>query len=169
MHRGNAAARAAPTLALSSLLRHRPPSRLPVVLVVALAIAGVGACSSAAPSIDPGRTTVEAVSRPSASCDLGRPYFEFQVEVPARWIADSASQVAGAIRPGPATRGDTLTVQFIVDTLGRAEPGTFKVLVARRPEFADSARQLVPSWRWMPARLGSCRVRQLVQTGITHR
>ena len=140
--------------------------RLAATLAVLGAIAALGACSSVAKSIDPRRSTMDAVAPPSTACTVDRPYFEFQVETPARFIDDSASRAAGW-RPGAAMRGDTLSVQFIVDTVGRPEPGTLRVLRAQREVLGDSVRQALPAWRYMPARLRGCRVRQLVQTGVT--
>ena len=142
----------------------RPLARsVPIALAAAIAL---GACSSVAKSIDPRRSTNDAVSPPSTACVVDRPYFEFQVETPARFIADSLSRVSGWV-PGRETRGDSLAVQFIVDTVGRPEAGTFKVLRAQREVMADSVRQALPTWRYVPARLRGCRVRQLVQTGVT--
>lgn len=135
---------------------------LPIALVAAAAL---GACSSVAKSIDPRRSTMDAVA-PSTDCVVDRPYFEFQVETPARFIDDSASRAAGW-RPGPTMRGDTISVQFVVDTVGRPEPGSYRVVRAQQEVLGDSVRQALPTWRYMPARLRGCRVRQLVQTSVT--
>lgn len=128
-------------------------------------IAALGACSSAAKSIDPRRSTMDAVA-PSTACVVDRPYFEFQVEAPATFIDDSASRAAGWV-PGRAMRGDTVSVQFVVDTVGRPEPGSFRVVRVQREALVDSARQALSTWRYAPARLRGCRVRQLVQTPVT--
>lgn len=53
--------------------------------------------------------------------------------------------------------------QFVVDTLGRADMKTFKVLRPSRPEFVAAVRESLPSMRFSPAELGGRKVRQLVQ------
>jgi hypothetical protein len=144
----------------------RPLARS-VSLALAAAVA-LGACSSVAKSIDPRRSTMDAVSPPSTACTVDRPYFEFQVETPAAFTDDSSSRVSGWT-PGREARDDSLAVQFVVDTVGRPEPGTFRVLRAQREVAADSVRAALSTWRYVPARLRGCRVRQLVQTGVTRR
>lgn len=89
-------------------------------------------------------------------------YFEFQVE----------KQVAPA--PGnPAPRypdmlrsanveGEVL-VQFVVDTTGRVEMPTFKVLKSSHDLFTNAVRQALSTMRFYPAEIGGRKVKQLVQ------
>jgi protein TonB len=89
-------------------------------------------------------------------------YFEFQVE----------KQVAPA--PGnPAPRypdmlrsanveGEVL-VQFVVDTTGRVEMNTFKVLKTSHDLFTNAVRQALSTMRFYPAEIGGKKVKQLVQ------
>lgn len=89
-------------------------------------------------------------------------YFEFQVE----------KQVAPA--PGnPAPRypdmlrsanveGEVL-VQFVVDTTGRVEMPTFKVLKTSHDLFTNAVRQALTTMRFYPAEIGGRKVKQLVQ------
>ena len=84
-------------------------------------------------------------------------YFEYQVERPA----EPQSVPTGPSRPGP----DAALVQFVVDTAGVAEPATVKVV---EPAQAASARLLatVAMWRFTPAQVYGCRVRQVVQVPV---
>lgn len=144
-----------------------PPSmrRSLVLLVLPLA-----ACSSAAPSIDPRRSTVENTSPLTGDCaqQLQRPFFEYQVEGRARFLADSLLIGAGTWYPTQASpRGDTVSVQFIVDAQGRPEAGTLRILKAPNAELGATLFGQFQQWRYAPARLGGCAVRQLVQTHLT--
>lgn len=91
------------------------------------------------------------------------PYFEFQVETPVKPLGK-----AFGFAPYPVElreqniEGDVL-VQFVVDTLGRAEMETFRVLRATHPGFVMTVRQSVTDLRFKPARLDDRPVRQLVQ------
>ena len=95
------------------------------------------------------------------------PAFEFQVDVPATAIPDSTHPHPAADRF--AARSDdpsAIIVQFIVDTAGVPLPSSFRVLKAPSPQIADSVKTVFPRWRFTPARRGSCRVAQLVQTAV---
>ena len=144
-----------------------PPSMRRLLALVPLAVA---ACSSVAPSIDPRRSTVENTSPLTGDCrqQLQRPFFEYQVEGPARFIADSLLIGAGTWYPtAAAPRGDTVSVQFIVDAEGRPEAGTLRILKAPNAELGATLFGEFQRWRYAPARLGGCPVRQLVQTNLT--
>lgn len=89
-------------------------------------------------------------------------YFEFQVE----------KQVAPAPgNPGPRypdmlrsanVEGEVL-VQFVVDTTGRVEMNSFKVLKSSHDLFTNAVRQALSTMRFYPAEIGGRRVKQLVQ------
>lgn len=94
------------------------------------------------------------------------PYFDFQVEQPATFIADSTvSPRPAETRAGRAQDVRTL-VSFIVDSLGVPETRSFKLLRASDAEVARRAKEVFARWRYSPARVGGCRVPQLVQTEV---
>ena len=53
--------------------------------------------------------------------------------------------------------------EFVVDTSGRVEPGSIRVLRTSHPLFAQAVERVLPLARFVPAEAGSRRVRQLVQ------
>jgi protein TonB len=60
--------------------------------------------------------------------------------------------------------------QFVVDTLGRVEPGSVRVLEATHDQFAAAVRTALSSRaRFKPAEAGGHRVRQLVEQTFTFR
>jgi TonB family protein len=58
-------------------------------------------------------------------------------------------------------------VQYVVDTLGRAEPSSFRVLRSTNKAFEDPAREAILAGRFKPARIRGQAVRQLVQQRIS--
>ena len=97
-----------------------------------------------------------------ASCPDSVTYFEYQVTKPARWIADSSLTV----HPTAPVRNPANLVQFVVDTSGAPIAQTFRALKVTDADVASQARASVATWRFVPATLGDCSVRQLVQTPI---
>ena len=59
--------------------------------------------------------------------------------------------------------GGRVSVQFVVDTLGRAEMSGLRVVEATDPLFAQSVRAVLPRYRFSPGEVGGQKVRTLVQ------
>ena len=53
--------------------------------------------------------------------------------------------------------------QFVVDTTGRADMSTLRILQSDHQLFSDAVRQVLPKLRFIPAEVGGTKVRQLVQ------
>jgi hypothetical protein len=98
----------------------------------------------------------------SAACADSTVHFEYQTSPPARWLPDSAV----AVHPTPEVRNPPNLVQFVVDTLGVPQRSTFKVLKVSDSTIVLEARRSLAQWRFSPATLNGCRVKQLVQTPI---
>ncbi len=99
---------------------------------------------------------------PTRLCPDSTTFFEFQVGVRARWIADTAL----AVHPLPATGSPRNLVQFVVDTAGAPVTRTFHALKVSDPDLVAEARRSLAQWRFTPAVLDGCNVRQLIQTPI---
>ena len=59
--------------------------------------------------------------------------------------------------------GGRVAVQFVVDTLGRAEMSGLRVVQASDPQLAESVRAVLPRYRFSPGEVGGQKVRTLVQ------
>lgn len=59
-----------------------------------------------------------------------------------------------------------VVVVFVVDSSGRVEDGSVRVLEATHPQFADAVRRWLPRTRYVPAEIRGTRVRQLVQQRV---
>jgi protein TonB len=94
--------------------------------------------------------------------DQSKTYFDFQVEKPAAQAPNSATPVYPDILRQAGVEGEAL-VSFVVDTSGRVDLATFKVVRATHDLFASAVRNALPRMRFIPATVGDRRVRQLVQ------
>ena len=95
----------------------------------------------------------------------GEPYFEFQVEQPARVLHAARPEFPRELldRPPVPSADARVIVQFVVDVTGFAEMRTFKVLEHSEIGFIEPVRSAVARSRYRPARIGGRPVRQLVQ------
>jgi periplasmic protein TonB len=103
----------------------------------------------------------KGVERPVA-VQQDQPYFEFQVEKPVVQAPGSSAPRYPDILRQAGVEGEVLA-QFVVDTTGKAEVGTFKVLKSSHDLFAQAVRSALPGMRFIPAEVGGRRVKQLVQ------
>ena len=53
--------------------------------------------------------------------------------------------------------------QFVVDTTGRADMSSFKVLKSTHDLFTNAVKSSLPNMKFYPAEVGGKRVKQLVQ------
>jgi protein TonB len=104
--------------------------------------------------------SAKGVEKPVVAQD--QPYFEFQVEKPVVQAPGSPSPRYPDILRQAGVEGEVLA-QFVVDTTGRAEPGSYKVLKSSHDLFAQSVRSALPGMRFIPAEVGGRKVKQLVQ------
>jgi len=98
------------------------------------------------------------------------PYFEYQVERPAKFVGDTAVRP----RPKPWVRGAAspntdpavIIAAFIVDSLGTVQEGSLHMLKSPSREASAAVRAVYTTWKFEPAIVGGCRVAQLVQTEV---
>ncbi len=91
-----------------------------------------------------------------------QPLFEFQVEKPVMQAPGSSQPRYPDILKSAGVEGEVLA-QFVVDTLGRAEVNTYKVLKTSHELFASAVRNALPNMKFLPAEVGGRKVKQLVQ------
>lgn len=94
--------------------------------------------------------------------DKDQPYFEFQVEKPVLARENNPTPKYPSMLESAHVEGEVLA-QFVVDTAGRAEMNTFKVLKSDNDLFTSSVRNVLPQMRFYAAEVGGHRVKQLVQ------
>lgn len=111
----------------------------------------------------PGPRSTESAA-PGSTVSAGEPseYLAFQLEKPAMLAPNSATPEYPDLLRQAGVEGEAL-VSFVVDTTGRVDLGTFKVVRATHDQFVDAVRKVLPRMRFIPAELGDRKVRQLVQ------
>lgn len=92
----------------------------------------------------------------------GLPMFVFEVDKAAAALPGSVAPAYPEMLKASGVEGDAL-VQFVVDTLGRAEAGSFSVLQATHDAFGTAVRASLHRMRYLPAEAGGKKVRMLVQ------
>lgn len=133
-------------------------ARTQLLVFSALAAATVAvACSVDSPE---GVTASRSVSEP-AELNNG-PYFEYQVEQPVIAANGNRVPVYPAALEKAHVSGQVL-VQFVVNTDGSADMGSFKVLKSSNDLFTQSVKDVLVSMRFVPAEVGGEKVRQVVQ------
>lgn len=91
-----------------------------------------------------------------------QPYFESQVEKPVAAAPGSPGPAFPEMLKSTGVEG-TVLAQFVVDTTGRADVSTFRVLKADHALFEQAVRSALPRMRFLPAEIGGRKVKQLVQ------
>jgi len=60
-----------------------------------------------------------------------------------------------------------VAARYVVDTTGFADTTSFEVLKATNPQFVTAVKEALPYMRFTPAKIGSMKVRQLVEQQFT--
>jgi protein TonB len=109
-----------------------------------------------------GVQSAKASTGPVAKPEGDQPYFEFMVEKPVSEASNTQRPRYPDILKSAGVEG-SVNAQFVVDTTGRVEINTFKVLSTSHALFESAVRSALPGMRFIPAEVGGKRVRQLVQ------
>jgi periplasmic protein TonB len=91
-----------------------------------------------------------------------QPYFDFQVEKQAGTVPGSPAPEYPEMQKSAGIEGEVLA-QFVVDTNGRADMTSFKVLKSSQDAFTDAVKRALPKMRFYAAEIGGHKVKQLVQ------
>lgn len=140
--------------------RFVPPLEIPTTLPPIDSSAGTTPPESLFTSGTRGAGTAGSTSGPGV--DSGQPYFESQVEKAAMPRRGNPSPTYPSTLESSRIEG-TVLAQFVVDTLGRADMSTFRVLESTNDLFSASLRSALVKWRFYPAEAGGHRVKQIVQ------
>ncbi len=159
-----APARRGPHLSMPQL-----PAKPPLVLEFPVAIPdGISSATSTDPVPDAGSMFGSSVAGDTAAIgvsttgDGGEPLFASQVEKPALPRSGNPIPRYPALLESSRVEGSVLA-QFVVDTMGRIDMNTFRVVESTNALFSASLRATLEKWRFDPAEAGGHRVRQIVQ------
>jgi hypothetical protein len=130
----------------------------PIAIALGCAFPGAAPNPSAeAPAHASATTLACGVQR----ADTAPLWSEADVERPVTPLRSVAPTYPGSRVPG------SVLMAFVVDTLGRIEPCSMRVVRASRPEFAAAVTSVLPQYRFHPAVRRGQKVRQYVQLPFT--
>jgi protein TonB len=89
-------------------------------------------------------------------------YSEAQVEKPALAAPGSPAPRYPELLKAAGVEGEVV-VTFVVDTTGRADPASLRILSTTNELFGAAVRTALPNMRFIPAEVGGKRVKQQVQ------
>lgn len=104
--------------------------------------------------------------KPVTVANNDQPFFEFQVEKPVQALPGGSQPRYPDILRQAGVEGEVLA-QFVVDTTGRAEMSSYKVLKTTHELFGNAVKNALPGMKFIPAEVGGRKVRQLVQQPFT--
>jgi TonB family protein len=153
---------------LSRALERYPSAAATVTQAQALAfigkLRGTATVTLAMSTVAPGSPTNPnvAVDATPAPTSVDQPYFEFQVEKQATPRPGNAQPPYPDMLKSANVEGEVVA-QFVVDTTGRVEMSTFKVLKSSHDLFTTSVKSTLVNMRFDPAEIAGRKVRQIVQ------
>lgn len=74
-----------------------------------------------------------------------------------------------AVRTQLNAKGSTVKVDVAIDTLGRPDMKTFRIVESSHPWLADNVRSVISRWTFKPAFLAGCKVRRIYKFSATSR
>jgi TonB family protein len=83
---------------------------------------------------------------------------------PAVLLTQPTPKYPAALESAGVTGG--VTVEFVIDTMGRTEAGALRIVESSHPGFEEAARAAVLAARFRPAHLGAVPVRQLTRQRV---
>jgi protein TonB len=89
-------------------------------------------------------------------------YYQFEVEKVARMAPGNAPPLYPNILRATNQVGKVM-ISFVIDTSGKADMSTFKVVEATNTLFVEEVKKVLPKYNFIPAEIGSRKVRMHVQ------
>jgi len=143
------------------------PPQLPLVISTDIpsTIPAVGVMNPIPETAFNPTTPISGTDQPAGSPNVAYP--EWQVDKAVLAIPGTTPRYPSMLQSA-GLEGD-VRAQFVVDTLGRVEPGSFRALESTHALFTDAVRDALGRARFTPAEAGGHKVRQLVEQVFTFR
>ncbi len=145
-----------------------PPINIPdVIPKVDLSRRVTDASDFSGKGVAGGRANGDANIKTATPISDNQTYFEFQVEKQAATVPGSLSANYPEMLKSSGGGDGKVTAQFVVDTTGRADMSTWKVLESTNDLFSQAAKDGVRKAKFYAAEIGGKKVKQLVQLPFT--
>lgn len=131
--------------------------------MIALAACAGGAPRDRAVSVAPSTSAVSCAEWTRRA--VAAP--ELDVERVPEPVAYDPPPIPRRLPPGVVGRNGRAEVRIkvVVDTLGRADMKSFRVVRSTHPKLTASVRHAVARWRFRPAEVGGCKVPRVFNWG----
>ncbi|MEO7084337.1 MAG: hypothetical protein ABI442_17220 [Gemmatimonadaceae bacterium] len=118
-----------------------------------------------------GRASPDTTTTPEAPPLAGAPDSVFSILEVDSAVVRAANSAAPAypLKLLEAHITGAVAAQYVVDTTGFADTASFKVMNTPNPAFVTAVRNALPYMRFQPAKIGTNKVRQLVEQMFTFR
>jgi hypothetical protein len=149
-------------------------SRIRIALPVLAVIAAACVASNAEPDTRPVRVAGMAKPLTHGDCPAAR---RLAAENPGLAVDRNPAPVemkpailqkGAKIPPGViGPKGAVVKADVIIDTLGRADMTTFKIIKSSHPWLTAEVKRAIPKWKYSPAELAGCKVARVYHFSAT--
>jgi hypothetical protein len=148
-------------------------SRICIALPLLAIVAAACASSNAEPDTRPVRVAGMAKPIAHGDCPAAR---RLAAENPALDVDRNPAPVAmkppvlqaSKIPPGViGAKGAVIKADVIIDTLGRADMTTFRIVKSSHPWLSAHIKNAIPKWKYSPAELAGCKVARVYHFSAT--
>ena len=112
--------------------------------------------------LSPGASTRGGVALGSGSGDDGRIHIASGVDKPALALSDNPTPRYPDVLRRNGVHGE-VTIEIVVDTTGRAEMESLRVIASNHPLLSDAVRSALAQARYLPAEAGGRKVRMWIR------
>jgi len=147
--------------------RTRPSAAAHALVACLVLLAGSAACASAPK--DPPVTNAQLLAPPKDSCVTAREDAAADPRLDVERVPTPKAMVPPPIKtPVPrtvlrASRGTEIRAEVLVDTLGRPDMATFKMLATPNAWYTTNLKAAMAQWSFEPALRNGCKVPRFYQ------
>jgi hypothetical protein len=147
--------------------------RIRIALPTLIALTAACASSNSEPDMRPVRVAGMAKPLTFGDCPAAR---RLAAENPSLDVDRNPAPIAmkpailqpGKIPPGViGAKGAVIKADVIIDTLGRADMTTFKIVESSHKWLTAEVRKAIPKWKYTPAELAGCKVARVYHFSAT--
>jgi hypothetical protein len=149
------------------------PRRLHSVLPFLAALTAACASANSAPDYRPVRVAGMVKPVTHGDCPEARRRAaekpDLDVDRPPAPVAMKPPALAnGSIPPGViGPKGAVIKADVVIDTLGRADMKTFRIVKSSHPWLSAHVKSTLPKWKYSPAELAGCKVARVYHFSAT--
>jgi hypothetical protein len=145
--------------------------RLRTILPFLAAVAACASSSNAEPESRPVRVAGMAKPLTHGDCPEARRLAAEKPDLDVDRIPAPIAQRPPALAKVPpgvvGRKGAVIKADVIIDTLGRADMGTFKIVESSHPWLSAHIKGVLPKWKYTPAELAGCKVARVYHFSAT--